>query len=64
MELFFQHKNISPTETPPVDHVCHHDPGEKMPGTVLRCEPPRVLSYTFGDNSDVTFELIPRTKRC
>ncbi|MBP7483617.1 MAG: SRPBCC family protein [Lacunisphaera sp.] len=60
MALLFQHKNISPTETPPAEHACHHDGGESMPGTVLRCEPPRVLSYTFGDNSDVTFELIPQ----
>ncbi len=59
MELFFQHKNISPTETPPPEHACHHDGGEAMPGTVLRCEPPRLLSYTFGENSDVTFELTP-----
>jgi uncharacterized protein YndB with AHSA1/START domain len=60
MELIFQHKNISPTETPPAEHACHHDGAESMPGTVLRCEPPRVLSYTFGDNSDVTFELFPQ----
>lgn len=60
MELHFQHKNISPHETPPAEHACHHDGGEAMPGTVLRCEPPHVLSYTFGENSDVTFELIPQ----
>src|SRR4051812_34886676 len=63
LELFFQHKNISPTETPPPEHACHHDVGEAMPGTVLRCEPPRVLSYTFGENSDVTFGLIPQDER-
>lgn len=63
MELFFQHKNISPTETPPVEHACHHHGGESMPGTILRCEPPRVLSYTFGENSDVTFELIPQDSK-
>lgn len=60
MELVFQHKNISPTETPPPEHACHHDGAEKMPGTVLRCEPPRLLSYTFSDDSDVTFELTPQ----
>jgi len=60
MELFFQHKNISPTETPPVEHACKHEGGKTMVGTILRCEPPRVLSYTFGENSDVTFELIPQ----
>ena len=28
-----------------------------MAGTVLRWEPPHVLSYTFDEDSDVTFEL-------
>jgi uncharacterized protein YndB with AHSA1/START domain len=63
MELFFQHKNISPTETPPAEHACKHDGGKSMLGTILRCEPPRVLSYTFGDHSDVTFELIPQDEK-
>ncbi len=60
VELFFQHKNIAPDETPPEKMKHVQDPGFKMPGTILRCEPPRVLSYTFDDNSDVTFELIPQ----
>ena len=60
VELFFKHKNIAPDETPPEDHKHVQDPGFKMPGTILRCEPPRVLSYTFDDDSDVTFELIPQ----
>ena len=60
LELFFQHKNIAPGETPPAAYAAVHDTGIKMPGTVLRCEPPRVLSYTFGDDSDVTFELTPQ----
>ncbi|HEX2861998.1 MAG TPA: SRPBCC family protein [Lacunisphaera sp.] len=60
MELFFQHKNLAPGETPPAEYAEVQDPGVKMPGTVLRWDPPRVLSYTFGDNSDVTFELIPQ----
>lgn len=60
MELVFRHKNIAPDETPPEGYEEHHDPGSTMPGTVLRWEPPRVLSYTFGDNSDVTFELTPQ----
>jgi uncharacterized protein YndB with AHSA1/START domain len=60
VELFFQHKNLAPDETPPEKFVNLHNEGFKMPGTILRCEPPRVLSYTFDDNSDVTFELIPQ----
>jgi len=60
VELFFQHKNIAPGETPPEQYAKVHNEGFKMPGTILRCEPPRVLSYTFDDNSDVTFELVPQ----
>jgi len=60
MELFFHHKNIAPGETPPEKFAKVQDPGFKMPGTILRCEPPRVLSYTFDEDSEVTFELIPQ----
>lgn len=57
LRLFFRHANIAPHETPPADYQKWHDPGEHMDGTVLRCEPPRLLSYTFGEKCDVTFEL-------
>lgn len=62
VELFFQHKNIAPNEEPPEQYKKVHETGFTMPGTVLRWEPPRVLSYTFDDNSDVTFELTPEGK--
>lgn len=62
MELLFRHKDIAPTEVPPAQYAEMHESGWKMAGTVLRCEPPRVLSYTFDENSDVTFELIPQDK--
>lgn len=57
VELFFHHRNIAPNETPPEQFKQVQDPGFKMPATILRWEPPRVLSYTFDDESDVTFEL-------
>lgn len=62
MELFFHHKNIAPDEVPPDEFKQVQDPGFKMPGTILRWEPPHVLSYTFDDNSDVTFELTAQGK--
>src|SRR3954469_10501653 len=62
VELFFFHKNLSPNETPPEQYKAVQESGMKMPGIVLRWEPPRVLSYTFDDNSDVTFELTPQGK--
>ncbi len=60
VELFFHHKKLAPDEIPPEQFKQVQDPGFKMPATVLRWEPPRVLSYTFDDNSDVTFELTPQ----
>jgi len=62
VELFFCHKNIAPHETPPEKHKHVQDPGFKMAATVLRWEPPHVLSYTFDDESEVTFELSPQGK--
>src|SRR5688572_9936146 len=59
VELVFRHANIAPDETPPEEFREFHDPGATMPGTVLRWEPPRVLSFTFDENSEVTFELTP-----
>lgn len=57
MQLLFRHANIAPNETPPPEYAQVQDPGSTMNGRVLRCEPPRLLSYTFSDDSDVTFEL-------
>ena len=63
LELFFRHENIAPGETPPEKMKHVQDPGFTMPGTILRWEPPRVLSYTFDEDSDVTFELTPQGKQ-
>lgn len=55
-----RHANLAPGETPP-DRFKHvQDPGVTFEGRVLRCEPPRLLSFTFGgDDSEVTIELTP-----
>ena len=59
VQLHFRHKNLAPDETPPADHSVHHDPGHTMAGVVTRCEPPRLLAFTFGSDgeSEATFEL-------
>ncbi|HSY53588.1 MAG TPA: SRPBCC domain-containing protein, partial [Opitutaceae bacterium] len=64
MRLDFRHKNIAPDETPTEDHKEHHDPGRSMAGIVTRCEPPRLLAFTFGSEgeSEATFELTPQGK--
>jgi uncharacterized protein YndB with AHSA1/START domain len=62
MTLQFRHKDLAPDEVPPDQYKDVHETGFEMPGTILRWEPPRVLSYTFDENSDVTFELTPQGK--
>jgi len=57
LTLHFHHINLAPDETPPQDYEKVHHHGVQMEGTILRCDPPHTLSYTFGENSDVTFEL-------
>lgn len=63
VELAFHHKKIAPGETPPEQYKAVHESGFTMPATILRWEPPRVLSYTFDEDSDVTFELTPQGER-
>lgn len=62
MRLDFRHKNIAPDETPPEGYKQHHEAGHSMSGIILRCEPPRVLAFTFGSDgeSEVTIELTPQ----
>ena len=60
LTFHFRHKNLAPDETPPEEHKCHHDPSDSMDGVVTRFEPPRVLAFTFGADSDATFELTPQ----
>jgi len=61
IEFVMHHSKLSPGETPPEKYAQVHEPGVTFEGRVLRYEPPRVLSYTFGDEeSQVTFELTPQ----
>lgn len=61
IEFHFHHADLTPhTEITP-DKYKPIENGISFTGTVLRCEPPRLLSYRWGENEgDVTFELIPQ----
>lgn len=64
VEFAMHHKNLAPNETPPAKYAHVQDPGVTFEGHVLRCEPPRLLVFTFGsDDSEVTFELTPQGKQ-
>jgi uncharacterized protein YndB with AHSA1/START domain len=60
VELIFRHSDFAPEPTP--ERFKKYD-GWHSYGRITRCEPPRVLSYTWseetGDDSEVTFELSP-----
>jgi len=59
VDMKFRHSELSRDPTLPKDQKnC------EVSGKVTRCDPPRLLSYTWndgsGDRSEVTFELSPR----
>jgi uncharacterized protein YndB with AHSA1/START domain len=60
VELHFRNSELSPhAEQPPEkyrDHACGHS----ILNRVTAWEPPRRLGYTWGGDSEVTFELTPR----
>jgi uncharacterized protein YndB with AHSA1/START domain len=60
VELVFNHSELSAEKTPP-DEFKKYESCSFSHGHITRCEPPRLLSYTWGDapgeKSEVTFEL-------
>lgn len=59
VEHRFRHADLSPESTPPAPYEAYAD-GHVMHGTITRCEPPFLLSYTWGDGaeqSEVVFDL-------
>jgi uncharacterized protein YndB with AHSA1/START domain len=62
VELTFRNTELSPHAEPPPDKYRKYE-GAGFQGRVTRCEPPRLLSYTWGEGfegSEVTFELTPQ----
>lgn len=56
--LFFHHKNISKTDRDvPAEFKKVHEIGEGFDGEVLAVDPPRLLTISWGGDSEVTFEL-------
>jgi uncharacterized protein YndB with AHSA1/START domain len=60
VELTWHHSDLSAEKIPPEKFRKHE--GHMMTGQVTACDPPRLLSYTFGDSGEVTFELTPKGK--
>ena len=64
VELKFRHAELSAKIEPTPERYKKYEGGHTMHARVTRCEPPRLLSYTWGEGpaneSEVTFELTPR----
>jgi len=64
VQLRFHHADLSAEKAVP-ERFKAMDRGHTMPGRVTRCQPPTLLSFTWGDGpaaSEVTFELTPQGK--
>jgi uncharacterized protein YndB with AHSA1/START domain len=61
VEFFFHHADLSAEKTPPEKHK-DKECGVSMQGTITACDPPRLLSFTFGKAGEVNFELTPKGK--
>jgi uncharacterized protein YndB with AHSA1/START domain len=60
VELRFRHADLSPRPEPTPERFRRYEDGATLHGRVTRCEPPRLLAYTWGGDSEVTFELSPQ----
>jgi len=65
LELIFHNSQLSHHNEPTPEKYQKYE-GYKSTGEVTRCEPPRVLTFLWGEEkgppSEVTFELSPRGK--
>lgn len=64
VELTFRNSELSGAWEPAPDKYKDHENGVGFTARILRCEPPRLLSHSWGGNpgeeSEVTYELFPR----
>jgi uncharacterized protein YndB with AHSA1/START domain len=58
VELTFRNRELSAHAEPTPDKYKKYEEAA-LQGRVTRCDPPRLLSYTWGEHSEVTFELTP-----
>lgn len=64
VELKFRHADLSPQREVVPEKYRKHEQGGAVSGRITACDPPRLLSYTWGEedgpDTEVTFELTPR----
>jgi uncharacterized protein YndB with AHSA1/START domain len=64
VELIFHNSDLAPAHGEPTPERFQKYEGATKESRILRCDPPRLLSYTWGEKkteeSEVTFELTPQ----
>lgn len=61
IELEFHNSKLSPHLEPTPERYQQYE-GATFAGRITQFEPPRLLAYSWGDDSEVTFELTPYGK--
>jgi uncharacterized protein YndB with AHSA1/START domain len=57
-EFTWKHSTLSPNQAPPPEKYREMDKtGHRATSTLLACEPPHLLAFTFGGESEVEFRL-------
>lgn len=65
IELVFRNNDLTEGDDPPPAHLAAHGEETRLGGTVLACEPPALLAFTWGtgpDASSVRFDLAEEGK--
>lgn len=62
VELLFRNSSLAPDDDPAPAKYAQVEHEARLSGTILACEPPHLLAYTWGDDehaSEVRFDLVP-----
>lgn len=57
IEHVFRNSELTANDDPPPAKYAKHSGESRMHGRITACEPPRLLAYSWGEHSEVTFEL-------
>ncbi len=61
VELHFKHSDLSPSKAPPPERFKRMDAeGHHVELRITEIDPPRHLAFTWGDGSEVVFDLTPQ----
>lgn len=63
VEHVFRNSELTEHDDPPPEKYAKYAGESRFEGCITACEPPHLLAYTWGEESEVTFELTPRADK-